>query len=337
MASCDVERMLNKKVDDEGLSHLLFVYGTLKRGFTNHCRYLGEAEAHGKAHFLSCAMTVDSFPLVVRPASTRAPVLMDRAGSGHRIHGEVFMVDDSTLEAMDLLEGVRTGHYYKQLVKVSLSNDQREVACYAYFFPACEVLLQQEHLHSYLEEHHALYQPRDIKEEITRLCRRPDHKLRTTVAVPMKVHCLRLLPGEDLLCALRSFAACRQIMAAAIISCVGSTGKTTLRPAGVPTPKVFEGKFEIVSLTGTLSACGHHLHMSISDASCNVYGGHVLEGCIVRTTAEIVLGLLDGLRFTRPFDARTGWDELSISPVTAALDIVAKRRRLGDDPVKAAD
>ena len=43
------------------------------------------------------------------------------------------------------------------------------------------------------------------------------------------------------------------------------------------------------SLTGTLSPTGHHLHMSISDRDCRTYGGHVLEGCIVRTTAELVL------------------------------------------------
>ena len=60
----------------------------------------------------------------------------------------------------------------------------------------------------------------------------------------------------------------------------------------------------IVSMTGTLSRSGHHLHMSISDPECNVFGGHMLEGCIVRTTAEITLGIVSGVEFTRPMDPR---------------------------------
>jgi hypothetical protein len=51
----------------------------------------------------------------------------------------------------------------------------------------------------------------------------------------------------------------------------------------------FNGKFEIVSLSGTLSSSGHHVHMSIADCDGNVFGGHLMEGCLVRTTAEIVL------------------------------------------------
>ena len=52
----------------------------------------------------------------------------------------------------------------------------------------------------------------------------------------------------------------------------------------------YTGKFEIVSLTGTLSAGGsHHLHVAIADSTGAVFGGHLLAGCVVRTTAEIVL------------------------------------------------
>ena len=52
--------------------------------------------------------------------------------------------------------------------------------------------------------------------------------------------------------------------------------------------------------------------MSISDAECNVFGGHVMPGCTVRTTLEVVIGEIEGLEFTRPTDLRTGYDELSI-------------------------
>eukprot|EP00964_Phaeocystis_antarctica_P139898 scaffold104676_cov57-Phaeocystis_antarctica.AAC.1 len=82
--------------------HLLFVYGTLKRGYTNWQRYLGIAESHGAAHFVGPAETLESFAMVVRPEgvapATRAPVLMDEPGAGEHICGEVFRVDDRCLE-----------------------------------------------------------------------------------------------------------------------------------------------------------------------------------------------------------------------------------------------
>ena len=88
--------------------HLLFVYGTLKRGYTNWQRYLGIAESHGAAHFVGSAETVEAFPMVIRPEgmapATRAPVLMDVPGTGEVICGEVFRVNDRCLEAMDILE-----------------------------------------------------------------------------------------------------------------------------------------------------------------------------------------------------------------------------------------
>jgi predicted DNA-binding protein with PD1-like motif len=43
-----------------------------------------------------------------------------------------------------------------------------------------------------------------------------------------------------------------------------------------------------------------------------VLGGHVGPGCIVRTTAELLLALLPGRRFARAFDPQTGYQELKI-------------------------
>ncbi len=50
------------------------------------------------------------------------------------------------------------------------------------------------------------------------------------------------------------------------------------------------GKFEIVSLTGTLAESGSHLHAAISDNIGNIIGGHLKKGSIIYTTAEIVIG-----------------------------------------------
>ncbi len=56
--------------------------------------------------------------------------------------------------------------------------------------------------------------------------------------------------------------------------------------------------------------------MSIADAGGRVFGGHVAAGCIVRTTAEIVVAHLPGERYTREHDDATGFPELVIRPAS---------------------
>jgi predicted DNA-binding protein with PD1-like motif len=72
-----------------------------------------------------------------------------------------------------------------------------------------------------------------------------------------------------------------------------------LRYAAEPGGTVLEEPLELITLSGTLSADGAHLHASVADARGHVRGGHVMPGCIVRTTAEIVLAALPGWAFTR--------------------------------------
>mgnify|MGYP000929381339 CR=1 FL=1 len=68
------------------------------------------------------------------------------------------------------------------------------------------------------------------------------------------------------------------------------------------------------ALAGTIAANGSHLHASLADASGVVQGGHLAYGCLVRTTAEVLLGLLPGLSFRREPDLRTGFAELVVRP-----------------------
>ncbi|KAL4239146.1 hypothetical protein ACF0H5_003848 [Mactra antiquata] len=75
----------------------------------------------------------------------------------------------------------------------------------------------------------------------------------------------------------------------------------------------FTGHYEIVSLVGTLSCTGFHLHGSFSDASGKVIGVHVVSDLIVYTTAEIVIGECTKLKFDRTYDEQSGYKELSIS------------------------
>lgn len=79
----------------------VFVYGTLKRGQPNH--HWLTREENGVARFLGTGATVRQFPLVI---GTRynIPFLLDRCGLGHNVHGEVYEIDDSMLQNLDILE-----------------------------------------------------------------------------------------------------------------------------------------------------------------------------------------------------------------------------------------
>ncbi len=125
---------------------------------------------------------------------------------------------------------------------------------------------------------------------------------------------LRLVPGQDLKQALLDVVKAEGLEAAAVVSCVGSLSSVTLRFADQKEPTALVGPFEIVSLGGTLGPDGAHLHLSVSDAHGQTFGGHLVDGSSVYTTAEIVLIELDDLRFRRLEDPVTTWKELAIEP-----------------------
>ena len=132
----------------------------------------------------------------------------------------------------------------------------------------------------------------------------------------MKTLPLRLRPGDDLRAALDAALAERGAAAAFVVAGIGSLGEARLRFAGRDAPHRLVGDLEILTLSGTLGAGGSHLHASLSDADGRVVGGHVAPGCIVRTTAEILLAVLDDVAFAREPDPATGYAELVIRPRT---------------------
>ncbi|MDX2214588.1 MAG: PPC domain-containing DNA-binding protein [Oculatellaceae cyanobacterium bins.114] len=127
---------------------------------------------------------------------------------------------------------------------------------------------------------------------------------------------LRLTPQQDLKTELDQFVRMQALDAACILTCVGSLTQVTLRFANQSNATVYQGHFEIVSLVGVMSCYGSHYHMAIADDSGNLRGGHLLEGCLVYTTAEIVIGVLPHLRFQRESDQMTGYNELTIYPIS---------------------
>ncbi len=127
-----------------------------------------------------------------------------------------------------------------------------------------------------------------------------------------QVYAFRLKPGEDLKKSIQQFAAQQKITAGWISTGVGSLTHYNIRFANQPEASSGQGHFEIASLTGTVSTNGSHLHLSISDSTGRTLGGHLADGNLVYTTAEIVITASRELEFSRPVDAATGWKELEV-------------------------
>ena len=124
---------------------------------------------------------------------------------------------------------------------------------------------------------------------------------------------LRLHPGDDLRGALEAAVRAARWEAAFVIAGIGSLLDARLRLAGATETMQWPGDSEILSLSGSLSPDGAHLHAALSLPDGRVVGGHVVLGCRVRTTAELLVLPLSGWRFQRAPDPATGWAELVIA------------------------
>jgi predicted DNA-binding protein with PD1-like motif len=125
---------------------------------------------------------------------------------------------------------------------------------------------------------------------------------------------IRIRPGEDLRAALAAIPAAHGVEAAFVLQGIGSLQVAMIRLAGASDASELRGDFEILSLGGSLSPDGPHLHIAIADATGHVTGGHLAAGSVVRTTAEVLVALLPAYRFRREPDQQTGYPELVIAP-----------------------
>ena len=131
----------------------------------------------------------------------------------------------------------------------------------------------------------------------------------------MNTIAIRLNDGQDLMLEIKQLLEQYDIKAGVILSAVGSLKESNIR---VP---VIDGQvkyinpinLDIDNLHGTVSVNGIHLHISVSDVEGRVFGGHLKEGCIIRTTCELVIGVIDDKQFKREPDATTGFDELVVA------------------------
>ena len=113
------------------MKHRIFVYGTLKKGFPNHDRYMQSAEKLGDYR------TVENYPLFLIGKSY-VPCMINAPGQGQQIEGELYEVDDDCLKRLDALERVKKPDGYRRC-KICLRSvakrDALTLEAYAYLIP----------------------------------------------------------------------------------------------------------------------------------------------------------------------------------------------------------
>lgn len=99
----------------------LFAYGTLKRGHRLHSHldgqsYLGEGQTLPQFRLLNCGW----YPALVE------------SNEGRSIRGEVWLVDDGTLQRLDEVEDVSSGLYERRAIPLLTPFDDAPAITYVY-------------------------------------------------------------------------------------------------------------------------------------------------------------------------------------------------------------
>lgn len=129
----------------------------------------------------------------------------------------------------------------------------------------------------------------------------------------MRPYLLRLKPNQDIKLELLRYAKVHNIKTASIVSAVGSVSSMKVRIADGKTIASDALNREVLSLSGTLIHEKIHAHIGAISTRMDVFGGHLLEGCIVHTTMEItLLDLSEDIQAERIYDSETGFDELNV-------------------------
>ena len=147
-------------------------------------------------------------------------------------------------------------------------------------------------------------------------------KIRIGTGGMSRVMVMRLGPGSDLFKSLEEVARKENILSGVVLCGAGSLSQVTLRnvrlfPEEFPitdrnriyTPK--KEPMELLSLSGNISrkegTVHIHCHITISSGldDSRAYGGHLIEGCIVFSTCEVIIAEITGLEMKRNSDPET--------------------------------
>ena len=133
--------------------------------------------------------------------------------------------------------------------------------------------------------------------------------------ITMKTYAVRLRRGSDLLQSIKEFCIKNEIKAGVLLSGVGCVTKARVRDASGVNIVDIDEHMEIVSLMGTVSEKRCHLHVSFAKENLSVVGGHLVEGCIINTTCELVIGEMENYVYDVEFDEETGYNELIVKNI----------------------
>lgn len=131
----------------------------------------------------------------------------------------------------------------------------------------------------------------------------------------MKTYAVRITRGMDLLKSIKEYCIEHHLRAGIVLSGVGCVLKARVRDASGVNIVEIDEHMEIVSLTGTVSEKRCHLHISFAKEDLSVIGGHLVEGCVINTTCELVIGEMENYSYDMEFDDETGYEELVIKPL----------------------
>ena len=107
------------------MSTLLFVYGTLKRGCSNHGQLAGQK-------FIGLARTPPGYRLYDLGGY---PGIVALANDHDGVVGEVWSVDDEALRRLDHFEGVHEGLYRREPLSLAAPFDQQRIEAYVSALP----------------------------------------------------------------------------------------------------------------------------------------------------------------------------------------------------------
>ncbi len=104
----------------------------------------------------------------------------------------------------------------------------------------------------------------------------------------MQPHSLKLSPDSDLIICIKKYSFSNNLNGY-VSGVVGNLRQASIQCPGNQEISIFEGNLEIVSLNGHFNNGDVHLHLSFADEGCNVFGGHLEEGSIVKKGTDILL------------------------------------------------
>ena len=104
----------------------------------------------------------------------------------------------------------------------------------------------------------------------------------------MHSYSLKLSPESDLIICIKEFSFSNNLYGY-VSGVVGNLRQVCIQCPGNQEINKFEGNLEIVSLNGHFNKGDVHLHLSFADERCNVFGGHLEEGSIIKKGADVLL------------------------------------------------